>query len=76
MLLMDDIFVIKDQENSVADPNMSTAENWDIDLINFKVFALLRGPGRPKDKANVLFDLIYGPKKQKSENPDEDTITW
>ena len=66
LLLLDDIFVIQNDfynaqnllENSL---HMSRASDWFIDLINFKVFALLMCPGRPKDKANILFDMIYGP---------------
>ena len=57
---------------------MQNAEHWDVDLVNFKVFALLMCPGKPKDKASILFDLVYGPtrpgKKEKLDS--EKTITW
>jgi len=33
---------------------------WSIDLINFKIFALLVCPGTPETKANFLFDMLLG----------------
>ena len=31
-----------------------------VDLVNFKIFALLMCAGEPKEKAGLLFDLIIG----------------
>lgn len=47
-------------------------------MISFKVYALLMCPGKPKDKASILFDLVYGPPRPgKAELPDkEKNITW
>ena len=77
--MLDNLFVIKDEENIELDKSLTTLsfpENWVIDLINLKVFALLMCPGEPKDKADILFDLIYGPPKKGDKKSDEDTITW
>lgn len=86
LLMLDDLFVIKEeveldlnQTNQMS--TMANAENWSIDLINLKVFALLMCPGMPKDKAEIMFNLIYGPPKPIKKGkqpvaPGKEDITW
>lgn len=49
-----------------------------VDLMNLKIWALLMAVGERQDKADIVFDMIMGPKTtmkgfQKSEN---DSISW
>ena len=68
--MLDYLFMIKNDNSDI----------WDVDLINLKLYALLMCPGKEEQKADILFDMIFGPallnEKYDPANRDNDTITW
>lgn len=57
LLNIEDLFVIKHEENGTPYENKKL---WQLDLINFKLFALLMCPGEPKEKADYMFNMLLG----------------
>ena len=69
--MLDSLFMIKNE----------SAENvWDVDMINLKLYGLLMCPGKQEQKADILFDMIFGPALQNAnydaKNRKNDVITW